>query len=117
MYNELQNKYVVKQVNKLRKEADTADKRVFWDYIGLAAGAVLIGVSSILAKEILPQNAEALTTGLQVLGGISSGIFGVQAVSNHNERNLKVESADHLERLSTIDRLGDSEIVQRVLKK
>ena len=116
MYNELQNKYVIKQVDKLRKEADTADKRIVWDYLGIAAGFVLVGVSSILAKEILPQDADALARGIQAMGGIASAIFGVQAVSNHNERNLKVESADHLERLATLEKLEDVP-VQRTIKR
>ena len=117
MYNDFQNKYIVKQVDKLRKEADTADKRAFWDYIGMAAGAVLIGVSSLIAKELLPQSADALTTGLQVVGGLSSAVFGIQAISNTNERNLKVENADQLERLGTLERLDNTVVVQRTIKK
>ena len=117
MYNDLQNRYVVKQVNKLRKEANSSDKKVIWDYLGIAASVALIGVSSLLSKEILPEYSDALTTGLQVLGGVSTCVFGIQAVSNNNERNIKAANADMLERQQTIERLDDAIVIERKIKK
>ena len=116
MLNENQRHFTIKEIDRYNAEADNAEGRVFWNIVGLTAGLVLVGISSLVAKEFLPAHAEELSTGLKVLGGVASVNFLIRANDNHSERNVKRGIADSLQTQLKIDELEEAPVGRHIKK-
>ena len=106
MLNSEQREYAVEEVNRYADEADKADRRAFWDLIGVLGCAALIGVSSCIARGCDPQYVNLVDAGLRTVGVGGGIIFGYRAVTNQGRSNVKEGNA---EMLNTMIEVSDRE--------
>ena len=116
MLNENQKKYLVEEIESYESSAKSANRRAFWDVVGIVGSVALIGVSSALAHDVLPEYADALSIGLKCLGGVSSLVFATQTVDNNNISNQNTSKAHILKNVLETDNYDDI-IVGKHVKK
>ncbi len=109
MLNNEQREYAVKEVDRFVAESNKYDRRAFWDLIGVFGCAALVGVSTALSKCVDPQFANAVDTGLKVVG-VGGGItLLTQCFANHSRSNVKEGNAEMVNTMVELNDLATPE--------
>ena len=114
MLNSEQREFAVEEVNRYADEANRADRRAFWDLIGVLGCAALVGVSSVLARGCDPQYVNLVDTGLKTIGVGGGIILSYRAVTNQGRSNVKEGNA---EMVNTMIEINDREAPVEVRRR